>query len=337
MRFKVVMLEPELRILESVQPDLSRRADVVKIAATDETERKTAVADSHVIVMCYSRITAGIIASAPHLRGIVKYGVGVDSIDLAAASQAGIIVANCPAYGSETIAEHAFALMICLSRKIMPMDRSIRCAGWHHPAAPLLGNELVGKILGIVGCGRIGRAMAFRAANFRMTCLAYDPHVEKDALARDGIAKVELDELLERSDVLTVHAVLTPESRRLIGERELRRLKPTALVINTARGAIIDESALVSGLRNGWIAGAGLDVFTDEPLGPDHALIGLDNVILTPHLAWHTAEAHERLEKDTYQNLIDILEGKVPPYVKNPDAVPLFIEKRNRENNSIPV
>jgi len=331
MRYKVVITEPELGMLEKVLPYLTKRMDIVRIPSSEEGHWKRMTVDAHVIVACYARITAGIIRAAPRLRGIVKYGVGVDSIDLAAASRAGVIVANCPVYGSETIAEHAFALMICLSRKIVPMDRSMRAAGWEHPIPALLGEDLAGKVLGIIGCGRIGRAMASRAACFRMRCIAYDPYVDADALAREGIARVTLDELLDTSDVVTVHAVLTPETRGLIGKRELRRMKSTALVINVARGAIIDESSLVSALRKGWIAGAGLDVFPNEPLPPDHALIGMDNVILTPHLAWYTREAHERLERDTLRNLLDLLDGKLPPYVKNPEAVPLFIEKMKKD------
>jgi D-3-phosphoglycerate dehydrogenase / 2-oxoglutarate reductase len=331
MKAKVVMTEPELRMLEAVLPDLSKRVNIVTLVTPSEAGWKQVVTDAHVIVTCYTRITAKIITAAPHLLGIVKYGVGVDSIDLKAANQAGIIVANCPIYGSETIAEHAFALMICLSRKIMQMDRSIRTAGWEHPTSSLLGNDLVGKVLGIIGCGRVGRAMASRAASFHMHCIAYDPYADVEDLARERIDSVGLDELLDTSDIVTVHAVLTPETRGLIGERELRRMKPTALIINVARGAIIDEFSLVSALLKGWIAGAGLDVFTNEPLPPDHALISMDNVILTPHLAWYTREAYERLERDTLQNLLDILDGKAPQYIKNPEALPLFSERMKKE------
>lgn len=330
MRHKVVITEPELRMLETVLPDLAKGVDIVGINSSEEEHWKRMARDANVIVTCYSRITAGIIGAVPSLQGIVKYGVGVDNIDLAAASRAGVIVANCPVYGSETIAEHAFALMICLSRKIVPMDRSMRAAGWKHPTPELLGEDLAGKVLGIIGCGRIGRAMASRAACFRMHCIAYDPYADAETLVREGIAPVALDELLQTSDIVTVHAVLTPETRGIIGERELRRMKSTALVINVARGAIIDEASLVSALRKGWIAGAGLDVFPAEPLLPGHALIGMDNVILTPHLAWYTRGAHERLEKDALRNLLDLLDGNPPPYVKNPEALSLFIEKMKK-------
>jgi D-3-phosphoglycerate dehydrogenase len=331
----VVILEPELGMLETVLPELTGRAKVITAAAAEESGLKGAVEEAHVIVMCYAPVTPELIASAPRLRGITKYGVGVDSIDLAAASRAGVLVAHCPVYGSETIAEHAFALMICLSRKIMPMDRSIRSAGWVEPLAPLLGNDLAGKTLGIVGCGRIGRAIAARAAAFRMRCIACDPYVDGEALAQDGIEKVGLDDLLERADILTVHAVLTPETRGMIGERELARMKPSALVINVARGAIIDEPSLVRALREGRIAGAGLDVFAAEPLAPDHPLVGLDNVILTPHLAWYTREARERLERDALQSVVDLLEGRIPRHIKNPEAVQRYREKGRHQQRPV--
>jgi len=282
-----------------------------------------AVRDADLLLMCYTPVSARVIAAAPKLKGIVKYGVGIDAIDIAAAIARGIPVVNVPEYAEETVAEGAFALMIALAKKLMPIGREMATTGWAWPTAPWLGLDLAGRTLGIVGTGKIGRSMARMAAGFRMRVVGYDPHVAAEAMRAGGIDKVEaLDALLTQSDVVSIHAVLNPDTRHLIGARELGLMKPSAFLINVSRGAIVDELALVAALEHNRIAGAALDVYSQEPLThtrhPMSALYAMDNVILFPHLTFYTTEAMARLTDDTLARCREMLEGR-PVLVKSHD------------------
>jgi D-3-phosphoglycerate dehydrogenase len=260
-----------------------------------------------------------LIEAGRRLRGIVKYGVGVDNIDLRAAKERGIPVANCPDYGSGTVADHAFALLIALARRLVLQDTQFRQQGWYWPDERFCGVDLEGKTLGIIGLGRIGRKMVRRAAGFDMQVVAYDPYVDVESVEADGcrVRLLSLDELLNSSDFVSVHCTLTPETRQLLGERELRAMKPSAFLINVSRGEIIDESALVRGLQDGWLAGAGLDVFPSEPLADQHPLRSMPNVVVTPHLAWYTWEAAARQSQQAADAVLDILAGRRPRSIVN--------------------
>ena len=178
--------------------------------------------------------------------------------------------------------------------------------------------DIAGKTMGIIGMGRIGRAMASRAAGFAMEIVAHSPYEQVCPVAADFVS---LDELLDRADFVSIHATLTAETRGLLGRAELQAMKPSAYLINAARGAIVDEDALCAALTEGWIAGAGIDVFVDEPLGPGYPLLGLDHVILTPHLAWYTREAFVRVEQDTMDGIMAVLEGREPEHLKNREVL----------------
>ncbi len=275
-----------------------------------------AVRDADLLLMCYTPVTARVIDAAPRLRGIVKYGVGIDAIDIAAARARGVAVVNVPEYAEETVAEGAFALMLALAKRLMPLRRAMETAGWAWPEARWLGADIAGSTVGLVGTGRIGRAMARMAgAGFRARVLGHDPNVGAAEMRAAGIEKRDdLRAMLAECDFVSLHAVLTPETRGLIGAAEIAAMKPTACLINTARGALVDEAALVAALDRGAIAGAALDVFAAEPLAREgHALstlYGRDNVILTPHLTFYTAEAMRRLEEETLERCFEILEGR---------------------------
>ncbi|MCA9233944.1 MAG: D-glycerate dehydrogenase [Planctomycetales bacterium] len=292
--------------------------DVSPTYAVDELARRVREADI-LVASCFAKIPESVIAAGARLRGIVKYGVGVDNIDLAAAAARGIPVANCPEYGSGTVADLAFALLIALARKLSLIDAQFRRHGWFWPDEQFCGVDLEGKTIGLIGMGRIGRKMARRAAGFDMTLLACDPYVDRTVVEREGLALqwLQLDELLAASDFVSVHCVLTPETQRLLGERELRLMRPTAYLIDVSRGAIIDEPALLRGLNEGWLAGAGLDVFADEPLAANHPLLGMPNVVVTPHLAWYTAEAAARQSHQAADAVLDLLAGRGPRSVVN--------------------
>ncbi|MHA1528330.1 MAG: 2-hydroxyacid dehydrogenase [Alphaproteobacteria bacterium] len=280
--------------------------------------------DADLLLMCYTPITARVIAAANRLRGIVKYGVGIDAIDIPAARARGIAVVNIPEYAEETVAEGAFALMIALARKLAPLQRQLRTEGWAWPEARWLGSDIAGKTVGLVGLGRIGRSMARMAgAGFRARVLGYDPYIPADEMQAAGVEKCDdLHEMLAASDFVSIHCVLNDDTRHLIGAAELATMKPTAFLINTARGAIVDEAALLAALERGAIAGAGLDVFSREPLArighPLSRLFEMDNVLLSPHLTFYTAEAMRRLEVETLERCFEILEGR-PVLVKSGD------------------
>jgi D-3-phosphoglycerate dehydrogenase len=280
--------------------------------------------DADLLLMCYTQISAAAIGGATRLRGIVKYGVGIDAIDIAAAMRRRIPVVNVPEYAEETVAEGAMALMLALARKFKPLEREMESQGWAWPTQRWLGTDLAGKTLGLVGVGRIGRSIARMAGQgFRMRVLGFDPNVDADAMADFGVTKREdLHAMLADCDVVSVHAVLSPATRHLLGERELARMKRSAFLVNVSRGAIVDESALVAALARGRIAGAALDVYSTEPLArarhPLSPLFAMDNVILWPHLTFYTAEAMQRLEDETFERAMEMLEGR-PVLIKSRD------------------
>lgn len=322
-RSKVLISEP-LPLLEEDMKILSAYADVkVASSPTEETLCKEIV-DADILMIVYAKVTPRVISSAPKLRGIVRCGIGVDNIDLEAATARRIPVANVPDYAIETVADHAFALLISLARKITLADRIMKGKSWGtwtSPSKECRGIDLVGKALGLVGLGRIGRALARRAEAFDMSILAFDPYVQEGQLKGSKVRLVDLETLLKGSDFVSVHAALTPETRGLIGEKQLRMMKNTAYIINTSRGPLIDEKALLKALRERWVAGAGLDVFEREPPSTDNPLFDLENVILTPHIAWYTEEAMNRLERMAVERVIEFSQGKIPKTVVNPTVL----------------
>lgn len=321
MKAKILRTDAELFIIEQYLDELSEIADVVTTESYAEDDFAEVAKDVDVTLTCYTNITSKVINAGPNLKGIVKYGVGTDAIDMEAATAKGVMVANCPDYGPDTVADHAFALMISLARKIPTLDRAMRKNAWVWPEPKLLGLDLNGKTVGLIGFGRIGRAMSRRCEGFSMNRLVYDPYVEPASVSEYGVSIVALDELLTRADFVSIHCVLTPETKGLIDAAALQTMKETAFLIDVSRGAIIDEDALIQAIDEKRIAGAGFDVFGHEPLTPDYPLLGRDNVILTPHLAWWTEEAFERVERDTLDGILDILAGKIPKHLKNTEVL----------------
>jgi len=290
----------------------------------DETELVRQTRDADLILMCYTPITAPVIENAVKLRGIVKYGVGIDAIDIEVAKARKIPVVNIPEYAEETVAEGAFTLMIALAKKLIPLNKAMQRDGWAWPNQCWIGSDLAGKTLGLVGTGRIGRSMARMAgAGFRARVLGFDPEASAATMQEYGIEKIgNLNAMLEQCDFVSIHAVLNESSHHLLGAQEFTSMKADAFLINVSRGAIVDEAALLAALKAAQIAGAGLDVYSEEPLSlSNHALselYAMDNVILLPHLTFYTAEAMYRLEQETLQRCNEILEGR-PALVKSSD------------------
>lgn len=314
-RFKVVRTDREL---EMARVDAQLRAWggelVVLPDGTPEAELAREVADAELLLMCYARIGEQVLAGAPRLRAVIKYGVGIDAIDLDAARRLAIPVVNVPAYAEETVAEGAFALTMALFKRLKPIQQAMLRDGWAWPEPRWLASDLAGKTIGLVGLGRIGRSMARMASAFRMRVLASNPGMTP-ADAPPGVELCDdLDAMIERCDVLSIHCVLNAQTRGLIGAAQLARMKHGAFLVNVSRGEIVDEAALLDALREHRIGGAALDVYGREPLArhghPLSELFTMDHVLLWPHLTFYTHEAMQRLEDETLARCREALTGQ---------------------------
>ncbi|MEM4462329.1 MAG: hydroxyacid dehydrogenase [Candidatus Bathyarchaeia archaeon] len=253
------------------------------------------------------------------LKVVARHGVGLDNVDVEAATKLGVPVLYTPHANSRAVAEHTFALILSFSRRITLAHEYVRRLRASPPK--LIGFELEGKKLGVIGFGAIGRLVAGIGKGFGMLILVYDPYVDPKIIEDYGCRPVDLETLLRESDIVTIHVPLTRETYHMIGERELKLMKPTALIVNTSRGAVIDESILVKALREGWIAGAALDVFEEEPLKPENPLLSMDNVVATPHIAFLTVESVRRMDTMLVEDIERILSGRKPLRIANPKVL----------------
>ncbi|HVP38969.1 MAG TPA: hydroxyacid dehydrogenase [Candidatus Saccharimonadales bacterium] len=269
------------------------------------------------IVRSATKATAELIEAAPKLRAIGRAGAGVDNVDVAAATRRGVLVMNVPGGSTLAVAELTFALLLALVRHVSRAHASLREGRWEKSA--FLGTQLSGKTLGLVGVGRIGRAVAARAQAFGMQVLGCDPKLAGSP-PPPGVEWVELDALLTRADVVSLHVPLSPQTRGLIGAAQFARMKPGALLVDCARGGVVDEAALAEALRSGRLAGAALDVFETEPPPAGHPLLGLPNVVATPHLGASTVEAQEGVGVTIAAQLADALLGRGVRDAVNPEA-----------------
>ncbi|MBW1993263.1 MAG: phosphoglycerate dehydrogenase, partial [Deltaproteobacteria bacterium] len=286
--------------------------------ALSEDELIEMIDGAHGLLTGVDPVTARVIESARQLKVISKFGAGVDNIDLQAATRKGVIVTNAPGTNSDSVADMAFSLMLAISRRIPLAFDLVRKGEW-----PLLmGTEIWNKTLGIVGLGNIGKRVALRAKGFNMKVLAYEIAPDEPFVKANDIQLVGLDQLLRESDFISIHTPLTAETRNLMGKEQFAFMKPSAFLVNTARGGIVDEAALYEALKSEKIAGAAFDVLEQEP-PKDRKLLGLDNFIVTPHIAAFTAEAIGNMERLSSQNIIDVLEGRIPPHVVNKEVLKL--------------
>ncbi len=282
-------------------------------------ELQAAIGDyDALIVRSRTQVTADLLQAATRLQVVARAGTGVDNVDVEAATRRGIVVVNAPNGNTIAVAEHTMGCMLALARHIPAADAAMKAGGW--PKGSLSGTELRGKTLGIVGLGRIGIALARRAAAFDMRIIGYDPYVAADHAARHGVEVVPLDELLRTADFLSVHVPGNEHTRGLIDAAKLALMKPTAYVINCARGGIVDEAALQTALEEDRLAGAALDVFTQEPPGPS-GLVTSPKVICTPHLGASTEEAQRSCALDVVEQVLDVLSGRPARYPVNVPAL----------------
>lgn len=267
--------------------------------------------DADAVLVISARVTARVINSLPKLKAIGRYGIGVDNVDVEAATERGIAVVNVPGFCTREVADHVLMLVLAFARKLPFLHGLLRQGVWGRgKASPM--PALYSQTLGMVAFGEIGREVAPRARPFGLTLLAYDPYIDQATADRHGVTLVSLEELLDRSDYVSVHAPLNVQTRHLMGERAFRLMKPTAYLINTARGPVVDEAALIRALQEGWIAGAGLDVYEQEPIDPASPLLKLDNVLLTPHTAGLSDESQRSSRRRVSTAVADVLAGRWP-------------------------
>ena len=308
----VLLYEP----IHSKAVELLEQHAVVRMASSLEEEAllQTVSDVQGIIIRANGKVTRRLMQAAPQLKVVARHGTGVEAIDRKAAAELGIAVVNTPEANVESVAEQCVAMMINLAKRILQADKVFRGGDWA-ARYRLTGVELFGKTLGVIGIGRIGyRVAEICHMGFNMPVLYYDVIPNPRAEASLGAVRVDLDELLGRSDFVSVHLPLVPATQKMIDAATLRKMKPGAYLINSSRGPVVDQAALIEALQQGWIGGAGLDVFDPEPLPADSPLLKLDNVVVTPHMAAHTDEALLRMAM-VVEDVIAVIEGRPP---KNP-------------------
>ena len=300
-------LDPAKAALARIDPELR----MAKSAAVDDI---LAVArDADAVLVTYAKLPGELLRQLARCKVIGRFGLGVDNIDLPAAKEAGIAVTYVPDYCLQEVSDHAMALLLALARKIPFSNRLVQAGRWEMPAVvPIY--RLEGRVLGLIGLGNIPRKLVPKAKAFGLRVIVHDPYVSPEVAADLGVECVAFDTLLQLSDFISVHAPLTPQTRGLLNAEAFAKMKKGVLVINTARGPLIDEAALVAALDSGQLGGAGLDVVTSEPLAKDSPLLGRDNVIVTPHTAFYSVEALEELQSKCASDVARVLSGEKAIY-----------------------
>lgn len=315
--YKVFLTEPihpdGVKLLETV-------AEVVRGSDTNADTIVKEAQDCDAMLIRSAYVTGEMMAALPKLKIVAKHGIGVDNIDVEAATQSGIMVVNAPEANINAVAEHAFALIMALSKNLLFLDRKLRTGDFksrnQYPCT-----EIKGKVIGLIGLGRISKLLAMKIKSLNVRVLAYDPFISDENRAfasSEGIDLTDtLDELLAISDVVSIHVPLTKDTKGMFGEAALSKMKSDSYLINVARGHIVDENALYEALKNQKIKGAALDVFADEPPSPDHPLFELDNIILSPHNAALTHEALWAMATHSAQGIVDFMSKKEPVHIVN--------------------
>ncbi len=307
---KIVNIETDSRGIheESVFASLGADYKCVKCDGDFDTISQEA-GEADIILFTATPIDKELIDRLPKAQLFVRYGVGYDRVDLEYTKARDVIVCNAPSYGSYDIAEHAFALLMAVNRKIASYDQNIR-AGLFGKGAAYNSYRLYNKILGLVGFGRIARNMVDFASGFHMDVLVYDPFIEEKEIASYGARKVDFNQLLKEADYISVHSPLTSKTAKMFSTAEFSQMKDTAVIINTARGGLIDTEALIEALKNKVIRGAGIDVYDDYPKSTNHPLLTLENLVMTPHVAWNSVEAGIALQEEVTAEVARFIKGE---------------------------
>ena len=322
---------PERIVLVTDHPWSSIDAEVEALAAVgarlvlaptgEQAELAELARDADAILTCFARTSEAVVAAAERLQVIGRYGIGVDNIAVDMASARGVLVTNVPSYCEHEVAEHALGLLLALARRITVYDRGVREGDWSlQRGAPL--HRIHGGTLGIIGFGHIGRTLAAKATALGLSVIAHHPR-SPEAIEAAGYEAVELRELAQRADFISLHVPLTEETTHLVDEDFLRAMKPTGVLVNTARGLVVDQAALRQALAEGWIAGAAADVFTPERLDPSDPLLTAPNLIATPHVAYYSEESLVDLGRLAAENVAAVFAGRMPASIVNREVLAL--------------
>ena len=307
MKFKVVVTDYVFPNLETERKELKKiGADLIESTGSDEESIIEAAKDADAILNCYAELTPKVIESLEKCQIIARYGIGVNNVDMSSATKKRIIVTNVPDYCIEEVSDHALALILACTRKICQLNKNVKSGKWDFKDyRPIY--RLKGQTLGIVSFGKIPRRLVEKVSAYEFNILAYDPYIDKDIAAKYNVKLVTLEELLKESDIITVHAPLTKETKGMFGSEQFKMMKNSAYLINTARGGLIKDNDLARALKKGEIAGAGLDVLEDENIDSHHPLVNLENAIITPHSAFYSEQALKDLQYKTVQEVISCL------------------------------
>jgi len=307
-------LDPERKVLASIGATLVYR----QCQSPDEILAIAENADA--ILTTYAKIPAATIQALKRCKIIARYGIGVDNVDISAATEANILVTNVPDYCIDEVSDHAMALLLTIARKVAFSNKLVKEGNWSMSATvPMY--RIKGKTLGLVGFGKIPRAVVPKAQAFGLSVMAYDPYVLEEAGAAKGARIVDFETLLRESDMISIHAPLNEETHWMFNEKALQMMKPTAILVNTARGELVKEEALVRALTEGWIAGAGLDVLETVPPPADSRWFGLDNMVLTPHTAFYSEESLVELQVKAATEVALVLKGEMPKNLVNKEVL----------------
>jgi D-3-phosphoglycerate dehydrogenase len=316
-------------ITDHVFPDLDQEREILTRAghelrfernAASVEEVTAAVEGADAVLNCYSKMPGDVIRTLDRCRIIARYGIGVDTIDLDAANERGILVTNVPDYCIDEVSDHALSLALALARGVTLLDRRVRTGSWTPTDARPL-HRIRGRTLGLVGFGKIARAVAIKAAALGYQVVATDPYVADAAVRGAAVEPLPFDELLERADVVSLHVPLTDESHHLIGSEALAKMKPGAILVNTSRGPLVDTAALRDALVSGHLGGVALDVLEEEPPAPDEPLLQRDDVVITPHAGFYSEESVHELQRKAVEQVVEALAGRRPTYALNADVV----------------
>jgi len=304
---------------ETALAPLPARVTVLPFIANEE-EVIARARDATALVVTSSPVGRKVLSALGDLEVVVRTGVGYDVIDIPAATESGVVVVNIPDLWVREVANHTMALLLAWNRKIITIDRDVHAGRWNNVIPGAWAATVYGETVGIVGLGNIGSAFARRLAGFEVSVIAHDPYVEDARFQALGVERVSLETLAERADYVSVHTPLNAETHHLINERFLRRMKPTAMLINTARGPVVDEQALAQALTEKRLAGAALDVWEREPVASDNPLLGMDNVIASPHAAYYSSSAVAKVPRRCAEEITRVFTGQRPLNVVNPEV-----------------
>ncbi len=312
--YRVVITDCDHGSIEEEEAEFSQMgAELILAQVQEEKEVIRVCKDADGLINQYALLNRKILENLPKCKVISRYGVGVDSVDLKAATNLGIIVANVPDYCMDEVASETIAMILTLIRKTAFFDRKVKSGDWDfHSGIPIYRTK--GKTLGLIGCGKIGLEVAKRISGFGVKVITFDPYLEK---APEGTELKDFDIVLRESDFLSIHCPLNDSTRHLLGEKEFKKMAKKPLLINTSRGPIVDEKALIQALEEGLLSGAGLDVLEKEPPDPQSPLLKMENVVLSPHVGFYSVESISELKRRTAKNVSDVLTGKWPGSVVN--------------------